>query len=133
MEPKEPKETSETARLKNQIKKLEAELSEVRKDRDEGNAALLRQWRVMTDLRYKLRLAEETIQYMRAALSALGVEEAAAAQAEGYTRTKRGRPSRIDSGTHDRIRQLHTDGMSVREISRREGVSVGMISKILNE
>ena len=70
---------------------------------------------------------------MRATLAALDVQEAAGAQAAGYDRPKRGRPARIDGGTRARIRQLHADGMAVREISRREGVSVGMISKILNE
>ncbi len=85
-------------------------------------------------LKGELEAKEEVIQYYRKLAAdqtgeALGevIKEAQDA------RKKAGRPREIDDGTVERIRKLKSEGMTVREIHAREGVSLGKITEICRE
>ena len=82
-------------------------------------------------LQGELEAKEQVIQYYRKLAAdqtgeALGevIKEAQDA------RKKAGRPREIDDGTVERIRKLKREGMTVREIHAREGVSLGKITEI---
>lgn len=84
------------------------------------------------ELRAKIRQQEKIIKQLRATLASLGVNEVIEAETEGYSRPKRGRPLTIDDDTRQRIKQLKKSGLPVREIAKKEGVSVGTVSNIIN-
>lgn len=84
------------------------------------------------ELRAKIRQQERIIKQLRATLAELGIETVVEAETEGYNRPQRGRPQAIDDQTRQRIRQLKKNGLSVREIAKKEGVSIGTVSGVIN-
>lgn len=85
------------------------------------------------ELRAKIRQHERTIQQLRATLAELGVDTVTEKEIEGYTRPQRGRPQRIDIDTRQRIKKLKEGGLTVRDIAKKEGVSIGTVSAVINE
>ena len=85
-----------------------------------------------TELRAKIRQQDIIIKQLRSTLASLGVDAVIKSEAAGYTKPQRGRPQSIDDATRQRIKILKKEGLSCREISRKEGVSVGMVSTIIN-
>ena len=88
--------------------------------------------RTIERLRRQLRQKEAVINRIRATFGGMDLEAVTAKQAEGYEPVKRGRPGRIDDQTRQRIKQLHENGMSYRDIAKREGVSIAWISRTIN-
>ena len=86
----------------------------------------------ITELQTKIRQQERIIKQLRATLAALGIEEVTEVEIEGYSKPKRGRPQTIDNLTRQRIKELKKNGLSVREIAKKEGVSVGTVSAVIN-
>ena len=86
-----------------------------------------------TKLMAKVRQQESIIKQLRATLAELGIETVVEAEIDGYSRPRRGRPSNIDDQTRQRIKELKNNGLSVREIAKKEGVSVGTVSSIINK
>lgn len=85
------------------------------------------------ELRAKIRQQERIIKQLRSTLASLGIEDVIEAEIEGYDRPKRGRPQSIDDDTRRRIKELKKNNLSVREIAKKEGVSVGTVSNVLND
>lgn len=84
------------------------------------------------ELRAKIRQQESIIKQLRNTLASLGIEDVIEAEIEGYNRPKRGRPKRIDDDTRQRIKELKKNNLSVRDIAKKEGVSIGTVSNVLN-
>lgn len=85
-------------------------------------------------LKAKIRQQEEMIKQLRSTLAKLGVDAVTEVELEDYEKlAKKGRPVLIDDATRQRIRRLKEEGMAYREIAKREGVSLGMVSRITNE
>ena len=85
------------------------------------------------ELRARIKQQERVIKQLRATLASAGLEEVVEAEIEGYNRPKRGRPQSIDENTRQRIRELKKNNLSVREIAKKEGVSIGTVSNVLND
>ena len=85
------------------------------------------------ELRAKIKQQERTIKQLRVTLAQLGVETVTEKEIEGYTRPQRGRPQSIDIDTRQRIKKLKEGGLTVRDIAKKEGVSVGTVSAVINE
>lgn len=85
------------------------------------------------ELRARIRQQERIIKQLRSTLASLGIEDVIEAEIEDYKRPKRGRPQSIDDDTRRRIKELKKNNLSVREIAKKEGVSVGTVSNVLND
>jgi len=86
-----------------------------------------------TKLRAKIRQLEDTVKQLRENLSAVNQELLISRETETAAgQKKKGRPATIDEATRQRIRKLKENGLTVREISKKEGVSIGTISSIIN-
>ena len=84
------------------------------------------------ELRAKIRQQDTIIKQLRSTLASLEVDAVTEIEKADYSAPQKGRPKRIDEATRQRVRKLKQEGLSCREISRKEGVSVGMVSAIIN-
>ena len=80
-----------------------------------------------------IRQQKIVIEQLRSNLAALGIEAVTEVEIEDYIKPQRGRPKEIDDDTRQRIKVLKQGGLSVREIAKKEGVSIGTVSTICNE
>lgn len=83
-------------------------------------------------LRLKIKDLEESVSYYRELLEK-GENGLKTAVRQAINERPVGAPVRIDESTKERIRKLKEQGLTYREISIRENVSLGKISKIINE
>ena len=84
------------------------------------------------ELRAKIKQQENIIKQLRATLAEAGIETIVEAEIKDYNKPQRGRPQTIDDETRQRIKQLKENDLSVREIAKKEGVSIGTVSRIIN-
>ena len=83
------------------------------------------------EMKAEIRQKDQVIKQLRQTLATLGIDSVVKAETEGYNKPQRGRPQIIDDQTRARVKRLKDNGLSVREIAKREGISIGTVSKLI--
>lgn len=101
-------------------------------EREELIRDLNLQYMANNELRARIRQQDAIIKQLRSTLASLGVDAVTEIELSDYKKPQRGRPTSIDDQTRQRIRILKESGLPVREIAKKEGVSIGTVSAIIN-